>query len=274
MTIYEACKPNDLENAQYLLNNSLRKVNEWSVQNSLAANAVKTKYLLCASKRLYDYHNVKEKEINLKSGSKELQLAKEPRYLGIYLDQHLDRGKHVKHILSTCYGKLSVLRKMKNFTLFSARKMLAQSLILPKIDFKDYVYSPLMQCQLKKLQRLQKATASFVIKRYAHTEDILTIGWLPIAERHEFNILKLAFKAINNRNWPEINKLEIQNSTRTLRSSSETRIRPSMIPNTFQDTAASSFNVLPSDIKQQTNFNKFYADVKTFLMKKVKDSQN
>ena len=47
-----------------------------------------------------------------------------------------------------------------------------------------------------------------------------------------------------------------------------------MIPNTFQDTAASSFNALPSDIKQQTNFNKFYADVKTFLMKKAKESQN
>ena len=123
---------------------------------------------------------------------------------------------------------------MKNFTSFSARKILAQSLILPKIDFNDYVYSPLTQCQLK----------------------------------------KLAFKAINNRNWPEINKLEIQNSTRTLRSSSETRIRPSMIPNTFQDTAASSFNALPSDIKQQTNFNKFCADVKTFLMKKAKDSHN
>ena len=147
-------------------------------------------------------------------------------------------------------------------------------MILPKIDFNDYVYSPLTQCQLEKLQQLQKATASFVIKRYAHTEDISKIGWLPIAERRKFNILKLAFKAINNRNWPEINKLEIQNSTRTLRSSSETRIRPSMIPNTFQDTAANSFNALPSDIKQQTNFNKFCTDVKTFLMKKAKDSQN
>ena len=244
------------------------KVNEWSDQNSLAANAIKTKYLLCASKRLYDYHNVKEKEISLKLGSTELQLDKEPRYLGIYFDQHLDWEKHVKHVLSTCYGKLSVLRKMKNFTSFSARKMLAQSLILPKIDFNEYVYSPLTQCQLKKLQRLQKAAASFVLKRYAHTEDILKIGWLPIAERREFNILKLAFKAVNNKNWPEMNKLDIQTCNRTLRSSNEIRLRPSMIRNTLQDAAANSFNALPSNIKQQTNFNKYCTDVKTFLMKK------
>ena len=270
-TIYEACKPNDLENAQSLLNNSLRKVNEWSDQNSLAANAIKTKYLLCASKRLYDYHNVKEKEISLILGSTELQLDKEPRYLGIYFDQHLDWEKHVKHVLSTCYGKLSVLRKMKNFTSFSARKMLAQSLILPKIDFNDYVYSPFTQCQLKKPQRLQKAAASFVLKRYAHTEDIWKIGWLPIAKRREFNILKLAFKAINNKNWPEMDKLDIQTCNRTLRNSNEIRLRPSMIRNTLQDAAANSFNALPSNIKQQTNFNKFCTDVKTFLMKKAKD---
>ena len=102
--------------------------------------------------------------------------------------------------------------------------MLPQSLILSKIDFNDYVYLPLTLCQTKKLQRLQKATASFVIKRYGHTEDILKIGWLPSVERREFNFVKLAFKAINNRNWSEINKLEIQTCSRALRSSSETRI--------------------------------------------------
>ena len=79
---------------------------------------------------------------------------------------------------------------------------------------------------------------------------------------------------MNHRKWPEMNKLDMQTCSRTLRSSCEIRIRPSMIRNTFQDAAASSFNALPSDIKQQTNSNKFCADVKTFLMKKAKDSQN
>ena len=71
-----------------------------------------------------------------------------------------------------------------------------------------------------------------------------------------------------------MNKLDIQTCGRTLRSSSEIRIRPSMIPNTFQDAAANSYNALPSVIKQETNYNKFCADVKTFLMKKAKDSKN
>ena len=127
-TIYETCKPNDVENAQYLLNNSVRRVNEWSDQNSLAANAVKMKYLLCASKHLYDYHTVKEKEINLTVGSTQLYLDKELYYLGIYLDQHLDWEKHLKYILSTCYRQLSMPHKMESFTLFSARNIIIQVL--------------------------------------------------------------------------------------------------------------------------------------------------
>ena len=71
-----------------------------------------------------------------------------------------------------------------------------------------------------------------------------------------------------------MNKLDIHTCSKTLRNSSEIRIRPSMIQNTFQDAAANSFNALPSDIKPKTDFNKFCTDVETFLMKKAKDPQN
>ena len=37
-TIYESCKLKDLKNVQSHLNSSLRKVNDWSEKNSLAAN--------------------------------------------------------------------------------------------------------------------------------------------------------------------------------------------------------------------------------------------
>ena len=65
-----------------------------------------------------------------------------------------------------------------------------------------------------------------------------------------------------------------QTCSRTLRSCSEIRIKPSMIANTFQDATASIYNAHPGVIKQETNYNKFCSDVKTFLMKKAKDSLN
>ena len=62
---------------------------------------------------------------------------------------------HIKSVVFTCYGKLSALQELKKFIPFSTRKMLADSVLLSKIDSNDYVYSPLKQCQLEKLHRLQ-----------------------------------------------------------------------------------------------------------------------
>ena len=108
-TIYEDCKPKKIKNEQHIRNESLMRVNDWSHSNSIAATAVKTKYTLCASKRLYDYHQLKEKDIGISVGSTKLKLDKEPRYLGIYLDQHLTWENPIKHIIDNCYSKLSVL---------------------------------------------------------------------------------------------------------------------------------------------------------------------
>ena len=101
------------------------------------------------------------------------------------------------------------------------RKKLAESLVLTKVDFNDYVYSPLTITQINKLQRLQKVAASFVLGWYASSADILKLNWLPKVERGECNCMKMAFKAIHNENWPSINRIEIMKTSRTLRNSSE-----------------------------------------------------
>ena len=121
-TIYETCKPKEIPKAQYRLNETQAKGTNWT-NNSLAANVVKTKYILCASKRQYDFHQLKDQQIEITLGSTELKLDKEPRYLGMYLELHLTWENHFKHVLSSCYNKLSVPRKMKNFTTFKSRKI-------------------------------------------------------------------------------------------------------------------------------------------------------
>ena len=105
--------------------------------------------------------------------------------------------------------------------------------MLTKVDFNDYVYSPLTITQINKLQRLQQVAASFVLGRYASSADILKLNWLPIVERREFNCMKMTFKAIHNENWPSINRIEIKKTSRTLRNSNELKLCASMIRDTF-----------------------------------------
>ena len=65
---------------------------------------------------------------------------------------------------------------------------LAQALVLSKLYYNDIVYHSLPDYLMKRLQRVPKATASFVLGRFVSSEDILTkLKWLPVKEQREWN---------------------------------------------------------------------------------------
>ena len=83
----------------------------------------------------------------------------------------------------SCYGTIQIIRKLKNFAGYRLRKHLVESLVLSKLDYCDTVYYPLLQFQLKHLQRFQLESASFVLSRYVNDiNDIVKIGWLPVRQ--------------------------------------------------------------------------------------------
>ena len=63
---------------------------------------------------------------------------------------------------------------MRNFTHYKLRKHQGKSLVLSKLDYNDIVFGPLPQYLMKRIQRVQNASASFVLGRYANpTEGIV-----------------------------------------------------------------------------------------------------
>ena len=111
---------------------------------------------------------------------------------------------HVKHLASSCYGVLAVLRKIKNFTNYHLRKHLVECLVLSRLDFNDIIFYPITDCLLKRLQRIRFAAAScsFVFGRYVNNIDsILMLGLLRMKERREWHVLKAAYKAIYSHDW-------------------------------------------------------------------------
>lgn len=270
-TIYESCRPSNIQSAVSKLSDTLTKLETWSSDNSLAINAIKSKYFICSSKKLHDRHHLSNIPVSLSMGEKPLDLESNPRLLGIYLDKHLDWSNHLQEVISSCYGKLAVLKKLKNFTTFKLRKQLAECLILSKIDFNDHVYSPLTNAQVNKLQRLQKAAASFVFGKYASTKDVLKLRWLPVEERREFNCMKLAYKAIHYENWPTINQIEIKTTGRMLRNSNDLKLMSSLIKGTFQDQASKQFNKLPSAIRHETTLYSFCNNLREQLFMRANE---
>ena len=94
-------------------------------------------------------------------------------------------------------------------------------------------FIPTFQCQflLHRLQRVQ--FAAHYVKNF---RDVLKIGWLPINERRDLNLLKSCFKALHNAKiWPDYLK---QECPKELRSSNSIRLVVPTENGTLQDNAS------------------------------------
>ena len=145
--------------------------------------------------------------------------------LGVHINEHLKWDDHIKHTVSGCYATLSVLRKLKYLAKYELRKQLAETLTLSKLDYADQVFYPLPQFLLRCLQQVQLAGASFVLGHYVKNfRDVLNIGWFPINERRDLNLLKSFFKVWHNtETWPDYVKIIKEECPKELRSSNSIR---------------------------------------------------
>ena len=76
-------------------------------------------------------------------------------------------------------------------------------------------------------------------------------------ERRDFNLSKLIFKAMYERQWPSYLKLETYSPNRTLRSSNEHKLKVPLEDGTFQACCAKLYNILPEDVKSCDNYSSF-----------------
>lgn len=72
-TIYKSCKPAHISVSKSLMNDSLYELGKWAENNSLAANAMKTKYMICTTKSLSGLHKLDEHCSNIKLGSASIE---------------------------------------------------------------------------------------------------------------------------------------------------------------------------------------------------------
>ena len=92
---------------------------------------------------------------------------------------------------------------------FITRKCLAESLVLSRINYCDVVYGQMPNYFVKRLQRVQNCAAGYVLGRYAKAIDVVNLNWLPILEDIEYNVSKLTYQGLNDKNWPSYLLVEI-----------------------------------------------------------------
>ncbi len=106
------------------------------------------------------------------------------KYLGLYLDSHLQFGPHIDQVVDKATAKLSLLYKTRWLFDQETALTLYKSLVTPHFDYGTVVYEVSPQYQLQRLQVIQNAAARMIL---------LEEEYFPVYEMHEkLNIDMLA----------------------------------------------------------------------------------
>ena len=117
-TFYLHSKVSALAQCSVELNGVLSRLGDYSESSNLALNCSKTKWMLISTPQMARVHNLDVCSVPV--ACREISLARITctKLLGVHLDQNLKWNEHVKSLLTSCYGTLSILRKLKNLAPF------------------------------------------------------------------------------------------------------------------------------------------------------------
>lgn len=178
------------------------------------------------------------------------------------------------------FASASSLRRLRNFLPTATKTALAQSLLLPILDYADACYLDLTEEQLNKLERLQNFCIRFIfgLRKYDHVSEFRArLKWLPIRLRRNAHILFLLYGILFNQSTPSYlkNRFEFLHSThdRILRSSENFLLRtPPHFTNfygkSFSVQAVRLWNTLPVHIRRAPSLPVFKKLVKEHFLSK------
>ncbi|CAG9785729.1 unnamed protein product [Diatraea saccharalis] len=176
---------------------------------------------------------------------------------------HLVAGK--RHVGS--------LRRLRNFLPTATKISIAQSLLLPVLDYADACYPDLTFDLFGKLERLQNLAIPFIfgLRKYDHVSEFRQqLQWLSIRQRRDLHILSLLYSVLFNPKCPFYLKQRFKFLSSThdlpLRSSDSLRLsvpqnRSKFYSQSFTLHATRLWNSLPEDIRRSQSLYSFKSRV-------------
>ena len=146
---------------------------------------------------------------------------------------------------------------MKKLKRLPVRKQLTESLIFSRLDYCNNLFIDLPnQYQIKRLIKLRKAYAGFVLNKYSTCEDITKLKWLLVPQRINFTIAKLIFRGSFRENIPENLEIRVRASNWSLRTPNKVILEYANLQKQqsfYISYANTVYNELPNEIKNVNN---------------------
>ena len=193
--IYRQCNLEDLPDAISDVNNDLDAIYKWSQSFGISVNPIKSQVIIIGSPgitRRIDWPNVPSVTYNGVC----IPYCNNVKNLGVYIDQNLSWSVHISHISKKTFLALKSLRRLRSVLPIPTKIMLANSLLLPILDYADASFTNLSEDQLNKLERIQNLAIRFIfsLRKYDHVSQYRSkLKWLSIRCRRNLRFLTFLY---------------------------------------------------------------------------------
>ena len=106
-------------------------------------------------------------------------------YLGVTLDKKLRWSRHIHEITLKATKTLNLIKCNFWFCEKSTKDILYKSLVRPKLEYASEVWDPHFQCDVKKLESVQRVAARFCKRDCSYKFSVITmlkdLEWEPLA---------------------------------------------------------------------------------------------
>ena len=172
------------------------EVKELMDANHLKMNDSKTEFITFASKQMLKLCTTDHLNVN----DVNVPRCKVIKYLGAWLDQHLQLIKHITVKCGKAVANIQRIKLVRPFLTKEACHMLTQGLVTSHLDYCNAIFTGLPECLLKRLQFVQNCAAKLVLGRHkfdSSREALAELHWLPIKAWIDFKVLTLVHRCLS-----------------------------------------------------------------------------
>ena len=197
----------------------------------------------------------------------------------MYLDKSLTMEKQCSSVARSCYMHLRRTGSIRPFITEDACKILVNSLVTSRLNYRNALLYGINKQLTNKLQRIQNTAARIITRTRKHdriTPVLINLHWLPVDHHILYKIMLYVFKCLNNLALGYLTEFVIPyNPTKALRSKTSNLLTvPSVRTKTYGErrydkAAFILWNNLPSQLRNAKNIECFKRLLKTHLFRQA-----
>ena len=253
-----------LETIQIKLNEDIRRIVEWCINNNMLLNENKTKCMLFTTAQKLSH--MEQKYLNLYVKDTKVECVTTHKLLGINTDHFLLWNAQVDNICKSLTSKIALLLKIRKFLPLKIRILYFNAYIQPLINYCLTIWGNCSKQDLHRISKLLKRAARIILDKPhdAPSKPLFKeLKWLTIDKYVEYQKAILVYKSLNGI-APQCLQ-EMFNKTQTVYGLRSTENGYLSVPKpniehfkkSFQFSGVNIWNSLPFNVKDSKSLNIF-----------------